>query len=267
MAGERNEVRYRLGLSCQMGGRRSNNEDNFFLNGVFKTLEEADHPTQLTASAVSCAAIAVCDGMGGEADGELAALEAVKCLHDWQERLCERAKETVDDCIREMNRLVCERQQERGCRMGTTLVLAVLNGRGGQIYHVGDSRAYRMSNGALEQLTEDHTAAQALLNMGLQPKSQREYSQLTQFIGIPEEEMLLEAGRREFELKAGDRLLLCSDGLSDTLEAERIREVLSSGEEPEEQALRLTRDAEELGGKDNVTALVLAPVFEPGEEG
>lgn len=249
-----------------MGGRRSNNEDNFYLNGAFKTLDEADHPTQLTASAVSCAAVAVCDGMGGEADGELAALEAAKCLHQWKERLTERV-ESVEECIREMNRRVCEKQKERGCRMGTTLVLAVLNGREGRVYHVGDSRAYRMSGGALEQLTEDHTAAQALLNMGLQPKSQREYSQLTQFIGIPEEEMLLEAGRRGFELKAGDRLLLCSDGLSDTLEAERILEVLSSGEEPEEQALRLTRDAEELGGKDNVTALVLAPVFETGEEG
>lgn len=215
----------------------------------------------LCGAAVETAVAAVCDGMGGEAFGEYAAWQAVTALAEWSERL--RLEEDLDGqvraCVRDMNRRICAEAARRGCRMGSTLVLAVLRGERADIYNIGDSRAYHFSRGELRRLSVDHTAAQALLSMGLKPSEKgREHNQLTQYLGIPESELLLEASHGWTQLGRGDRLLLCSDGLSDTLEEREIALVLSDGAPPEVQALRLTRHAERAGGRDNVTALVIA---------
>lgn len=257
MAGGSEPLRwqYRLGLSCQMGPRR-NNEDNFYFNGLYKTLELADKPMELSAVAEGSAVAAVCDGMGGESFGEYAAWSAAVALAE-----CARALDGEDQvraCIREMNRRICAEGARRQCRMGCTLALAVLLDGTAQVYNVGDSRIYHCAKGKLRRLSVDHTAAQELLNMGLSvPKGSRKYDQLTQYLGLPEEELLLEAHRAEAALETGDRLLLCSDGLTDAVQEEEITLVLSDGAPPDVQALRLTRRAERAGGKDNVTALVI----------
>lgn len=255
MAGRNEKVSYRLGLSCQMGLRRTNNEDNYYLNGRFKAMETADEPTLLTDRGTEWTLVAVCDGLGGQALGEQAAWKAVSTLQGWEERL--RKGKTLEVCVREINRAVVEEGERLGKNIGATMVLAVLRKGWVEIANVGDSRAYLYSGHTLRQLTPDHTVAGQLLRIGISlQKDDSKHHQLTQYLGIREEDMVLEPYCQRVPLGPGDRLLLCSDGLTDIVEDGEIARILAGEQSPEEQALLLGQAAERGGGWDNVTVLV-----------
>ncbi len=247
-----------------MGGGRSNNEDNYFLNGLYKPLDCADYPMLLSETACGSAIIAVCDGMGGEAYGEYAAWCAVSVLAKRSKSFAidNAMDELVNGCVREMNAEIWQKSKQRNCRMGSTIVLAIARGCEIDVYNIGDSRAYLFSKRGLVQLSQDHTAAQELIRMGINPPStKRTHNQLTQHLGIDESELILEPYHSKTTLEKGDRLLLCSDGLTSMLDNNEIAMILSSSLSPEVQALRLTKNAENHGAKDNVTAIVLSCVL------
>lgn len=257
MAGQSEGLSYRLGLSCQMGLCRTNNEDNYYWNGCFKKLEAVDEPVLLTDRGTEGTLAAVCDGMGGHELGERAAWRAVSALAGWEERL--GRGETLEACVRALNRAVVEEGARLGKDMGATLVLALLGRDRAELVNVGDSRAYLCSGRELRRLTVDHTVAERLRGIGISlDKESSKHHQLTQYLGIREEEMILEPFHCEVPLERGDRLLLCSDGLTDMVEEGEIARILSGGQPPEEQAGLLCRAAEQGGGRDNVTALVAA---------
>ena len=202
---------------------------------------------------------AVADGVGGFEAGEVASSIAVRVLKDLEPGA------PFEAAIQEANRqiLAVGGGDEKLSGMGTTLVAARFGGTQerpvAEIAHVGDSRAYLLRGGALRPLTEDHSLVAELVRSGDLTRDQAaEHPQknlITRALGAEEE---VEVDTAVLPVEAGDRILLCSDGLSDMVPEGLISEILAdSQEDPETPARRLLSAALDAGGTDNVTVVVV----------
>lgn len=146
------------------GRVRANNEDAYFFGGQYRTLEDLDRDTSMNSVFTAEGALfAVCDGVGGQLDGEIASCTAVKELRELRMTLRSLPfEEAIQPWVRRVNNLVCRETQGGGC----TLALWYLHEGGIHVAHVGDSRVYRCLNGQLVCLTRDHTRAELLLEAG-----------------------------------------------------------------------------------------------------
>lgn len=205
----------------------------------------------------------VADGMGGHNAGEVASSIAVTLIGALIEEHVgtgEITSEFVRDAVQHANRVILQKSVHRPAwsEMGTTLVLALLTGDHIVVAHVGDSRAYMVSNGVLEQLTEDHTFVAEWLKEGLITKEEaRSHAQrhgLTEALGVTDE-VEIEVSVRAWD--DGGCLLLCSDGLTDMIEDEEILDILMSSAEPRLACQRLVDLANEKGGRDNITVVLV----------
>ena len=199
---------------------------------------------------------AVADGMGGAQAGEVASRTAVEALS----RALDSGRK-LTDAAQEANLRVFAMAQDDPSRagMGTTLtVLRLLEGNErAELVHVGDSRAYLLRDGRLEQLTADHSLVGEMVREGKltadEAFSHPARSILSRVLGT---EPGVKLDRREIDLRAGDTLLLCSDGLSSALTDEVIQKRLQ-GATPRDAARRLVVEAKNQGGHDNITVVVL----------
>jgi len=201
----------------------------------------------------------VADVIGGFEAGEVASSIAVDVLKD----LAPSAP--LEGAIREANRriLAAARGDERFSGMGTTVVAMRFNGRReepvAEISHVGDSRAYLLRGGDLKPVTEDHSLVAELVRSGdLTRARASEHPQknlITRALGAEEE---VEVDTAVLPVEPGDRLVLCSDGLSDMVSEAKILDLLaSSADDPKKAARALVRAALDAGGLDNVTVVVV----------
>jgi protein phosphatase len=132
------------------------------------------------------------------------------------------------------------------------MVMAVVSKNHLKVYNLGDSRAYLLQKDTLRCLTKDHTTSI------IRPYSNQRSHSLSQYLGIPEEEFIIEPYCTDIELLAGDKILLSSDGLTDMLGEDTIKNILMEDMHPKGIAKKLLDAAIAEGGKDNITALVLA---------
>ena len=206
---------------------------------------------------------AVADGMGGHVGGEVAARVAVETLDQAFERT-----QTVDglrEAFSEANAAVWHESQSnsdlRG--MGTTLTaVALVNGPEGRdvlaLANVGDSRAYVFSGGEMTQVTDDHSLAEERMRHGeITEQEAAVHPQrhiLTRALGVSAE---VDADMWELELGTGDRVLLCSDGLTNEVGSDEIAGILGEVDDPGEAAQQLVEAANEHGGADNITVVVV----------
>jgi serine/threonine protein phosphatase PrpC len=196
----------------------------------------------------------VCDGMGGAQAGEVASGLAAETLAaavaDGQPLLA--AAEQANAAV--FQRASDDRDH---AGMGTTLTAVVLSGDTGHFVHIGDSRAYLLRAGALEQLSDDHSLVGEMMRDGRLSEEEAvlhpHRSILSRALGT---EALARIDEFEVDLQAGDVLLLCSDGLSGPVPADVIRKALGRAD-PEDAAAKLIAEARRLGGPDNITAVVL----------
>jgi serine/threonine protein phosphatase PrpC len=236
-------VRVRTAAVTDIGHVRERNEDRYLVSGPV---------------------VAVADGMGGHLGGEVAASLATHVLA----RLSERGEGSLADRVREANRVVFERsiQDRTVAGMGTTLTAAELVDGRARLAHVGDSRAYLFRDGELTRLTEDHTLVQQMVRAGELTSAQAEVHPhrniLTRVVGV---DPGVEVDELEIELRPGDRLLLCTDGLTNMLPDARIAQVLGEEDEPRAAAERLVAEANQAGGIDNIT-VVLVDLVEEGHD-
>ncbi|HUO47657.1 MAG TPA: Stp1/IreP family PP2C-type Ser/Thr phosphatase [Acidimicrobiales bacterium] len=213
---------------------------------------------------------AVADGMGGHVGGDVAARTAVEALaHRFN---IQPSPNGLVQAVRDANTAVWEKASAdpdlRG--MGTTMTaIGLVNtGEGDHLVlaNVGDSRAYRYRAGALEQLTQDHSVAEELVVRGELTPSQAEIHPhrhiLTRALGVGPD---VEVDVWEVVPRQGDRLLLCSDGLSNELSADDIVEVLDAGSDPQQAADDLVRQANVAGGNDNITVVVVDVLVGEGD--
>ncbi|MDO5633320.1 MAG: protein phosphatase 2C domain-containing protein [Micrococcus sp.] len=204
---------------------------------------------------------AVADGMGGHEAGEEASAAAVAAVREAAGELAEPSLEDVGALVSRAHEAV-ESQVRAGA--GTTLTLAACldsDAREWAVANVGDSRIYRRPAGEprLEQLTVDHSAVQMLVDAGeLTPAEARVHPRrnvITRALGSPEQ-LVVDVGT--LRLGAGDRLLLCSDGLTGELLDEEILALLDDSATPQAAVDVLVDAANWRGGRDNITAIVLA---------
>jgi PPM family protein phosphatase len=212
---------------------------------------------------------AVADGMGGAKAGEVASAVAVEAVEGARES-DQPAEAQLADIVRAANRriydLAVADESRRG--MGTTLTLAKVHGDEVSLAHVGDSRAYRMRDGELSQLTRDHSLVAELERSGQITAEAAEHhpqrSIITRALG-PEPDVEVDtytlAGRE------GDVFLICSDGLTSMISDEEVTSILRSAPSLDDAAEALIRSANQSGGKDNIT-VILFRLGEgvPGEE-
>ncbi|HWQ21332.1 MAG TPA: PP2C family serine/threonine-protein phosphatase [Clostridia bacterium] len=233
-----------------IGLQRRVNEDSFAVVQEGKEVE------------LQGACYVVCDGLGGAQAGEVASRTAVETfIAAWSSRelSAEDTKQRLRLAVHEANavvyRLSLSSEELNG--MGTTLVALVPHAGRAYVCNVGDSRCYRLREGVLTQLTEDHTMAADMVRQGLlDPAYTREVSErniLTRAVGTAPR---VEVDVVSDELSARDRYLLCSDGLWGTASESDLQAGLAGGS-PEEAAHRLVDLANTCGGPDNSTAVVV----------
>lgn len=217
------------------------------------------------AFVISPPLFAVADGMGGAKAGEIASRLAAAAVRE------ESGRVDVAELIREANRRVFERARDDASAsgMGTTMTVALVEGDQVTIGHVGDSRAYRLRDHELEQLTEDHSLVAELVRSGrLSPEEAESHPQrsvITRALGTEAE---VDVDTFSADAHPGDVFLLCSDGLTTMVDETRIVEVVDqSRDDLERAAKQLIADANRSGGEDNVTVICFEIVEDGAETG
>lgn len=239
-----------------IGRKRKHNEDSFVIDvgeGLF----------------------VVADGMGGHAAGEVAAKIAVDTIEEFITDTSQKMESTwpfqynhqwrfnsnrlavaVEKANERVISAVAKQPSLKG--MGTTLVGGIFNGNGMSLAHVGDSRAYRLRSGSLQRLTDDHSWVHEQIVTGILTEEEAKTHPLknvvTRALGggptvVPE--------LQEYDLQPGDHYLFCSDGLTTMLSDEEVAEVMSAGPDPESVCRELVGRANEKGGLDNITVIVI----------
>ena len=232
-------------MRTDTGRQRRDNEDNAF----------ARSPVFVVA-----------DGMGGAQAGEVASKIAIETFEKGlpdsgspEERLAERVREANHE-IHELSRTDRER-----AGMGTTLTAAYVDDTAVAIAHVGDSRAYLFRDGALERLTQDHSLVEELVRQRkLTPEQAAGHPQRSIITRALGPEASVEVDTWTYPVRAGDILLLCSDGLTTMISEDRVAEILRDAESLEGTADALIDAANEAGGRDNIT-VVLFRIEEVGD--
>jgi protein phosphatase len=202
------------------------------------------------------ALFAIADGMGGHVGGEVASWTAIEAL-----RAAIANGRAINDAIVQANGAVLERatQDPDLTGMGTTMTaVTVAGGRRLLIGHVGDSRAYFLHDGALRQLTEDHSLVGEMMREGrLTPEQAQSHPQraiVTRALGGDED---VQVDVYTLDVEAGDRLILCSDGLTDMVRERDIERIARDEPDPQRTAEKLVDAANVAGGVDNITVVVL----------
>ena len=200
---------------------------------------------------------AVADGMGGHAAGEVASEIAVRVLSELAPEHPDG--EALGRAIEEANRAVIQAAREgRGRQgMGTTMTAAMLEGERLVIAQVGDSRAYLLHQGKLQQLTRDHSLMADMIVAGqLTPEEARTHPQRSVITRALGSDAHLHPDIYEINVETGDRLLICSDGLSGMIFDDQIENTLRRVQDPQRCASQLVNEAIAAGGHDNVTVIV-----------
>jgi protein phosphatase len=217
---------------------------------------------------------AVADGMGGAQAGELASQIAAAAIEELSST-DGRGEEAVADLVRRANERVYRRATEdpAAAGMGTTATVALVDVRAGTIAigHVGDSRAYRLRDGVLEQLTADHSLVAELVRSGRLTEEEAvdhpHRSVITRALGTDPD---VDVDALTVEIAPGDLYLICSDGLTHMLPDADVLATATAGEgDPDRMAALLVEAANRAGGEDNITVIVFEIVDgdEPVDEG
>lgn len=202
---------------------------------------------------------AVADGMGGAQAGEVASRLTAAAFREYHEADDLAPDERLQAIIQEANRRIYERARTDAdvSGMGTTVTAALLTGGRVTLGHVGDSRAYRIRNGELEQLTDDHSLVADLMRSGrLTPEEAEGHPQrsvITRALGTDPE---VDVDTLAVEAEPGDLFLLCSDGLTTMVADEDILGIIDAAPTLDDAAKELVRAANTGGGEDNVTVVL-----------
>jgi len=261
------------------GKVRQSNEDQFLIAELSKRMRvwQTSLPEpQLQVGEDRAHLFLVADGMGGHRAGERASAIAVAAIEQFTlntfrwffavdspgaQKVLAQFQSALSQADAKILEEASEHPELHG--MGTTLTMAFQLGAQLCIVHVGDSRAYLYRAGELHQLTRDHTVVAELVRAGtLQPDQVAVHPLrhvITNVVGGPTLGVKVEA--RAFEVQAGDRLLLCSDGLTEMVKNDAIARTLDAESEPEAAAKALLALANDGGGRDNISIVIVR--FDP----
>ncbi|BCV87496.1 protein-serine/threonine phosphatase PrpC [Bacillus subtilis] len=248
-------------LKTDTGKIRQHNEDDA---GIFKGKDEF-------------ILAVVADGMGGHLAGDVASKMAVKAMGEkWNEAETiptapsECEKWLIEQILSVNSKIYDHAQAHEECQgIGTTIVCALFTGKTVSVAHIGDSRCYLLQDDDFVQVTEDHSLVNELVRTGEISREDAEHhprkNVLTKALGT---DQLVSIDTRSFDIEPGDKLLLCSDGLTNKVEGTELKDILQSDSAPQEKVNLLVDKANQNGGEDNITAVLLelALQVEEGED-
>ncbi len=268
-------LKLRVGVVSVRGNYRDHNEDNFYVPGRRSVRHDSGTESHSDMPALTMEPsnlFIVADGMGGQQAGEQASLMAIDLIpRAIQKRLTleesdpGKIKEAIREAVAEVNQeiLGSSGAVTEFSNMGTTVVLAQFRCDRVYVTGIGDSRAYRLRDGRLEQLTKDHSLADALLDAGTITADELANHKFKNVLylylgskdarGGPEEV-------RGLDVRPGDRLLLASDGLTGVVPDKDLSHILGSVDDPQRAAVMLKDLALANDSKDNVTCLIIHAV-------
>ena len=205
----------------------------------------------------------VADGMGGHAGGEEASRIATEIIYNYLQQNWDSPLEStvlLKEAVTKANEGIVKDQRQNPQRgdMGTTVVVLIFRDEQPMCAHVGDSRLYRLRGSSLEQITEDHTWVGLALKKGEIDAEQAKFHPwrhvLSQCLG---REDLQHIDIQGFEVQPSDRLLICSDGLTEEVTDEQIETALTNLQSCQETAQQLIDAAKAAGGSDNITIVIV----------
>jgi serine/threonine protein phosphatase PrpC len=265
------------------GRVRETNQDQFLIARLYKSMSVAATTLLLEPQLqgkVQGQVLLVADGMGGHAAGEKASRLAIGHLirqlldqvqwflqseenggdEDRENRFMEGLRQLLRATHAQILDESARNATDRG--MGTTLTMAHIVWPRLYVAHVGDSRCYLIRDAVAEQLTTDHTLARQMVESGgLKPEDEADsrWSNVLWNVlgGFTEGELVTEV--RRVDLQVGDTIVLCSDGLHRYVDSDRLAEIVSATESPQEASQRLIEIANDAGGEDNITVVVARP--------
>jgi protein phosphatase len=234
----------RSAAASDVGRRRENNQDS---------------------AVTSPRMLAVADGMGGHAHGEVASAVAVAALRDLDTRLrgtdlaqvdlLAVLREAIEEAAARLTELAQQNPDLRGT--GTTVVALLVDGTRIGVLHLGDSRAYLLRDGELHRLTRDHTLVQSLVDEGrISEEEAASHPRRSWLVKTLQDSSAPEPDLFHLEGRPGDRYLVCSDGATAVLDDQQLREVLATVADPDAAVAQIIAAANAGGGPDNITCIV-----------
>jgi PPM family protein phosphatase len=222
-------------------------------------------PINQDSAVMSPRLLAVADGMGGHAHGEVASSVAISALLDLDEQLrgvdltevdlLAALHAAINSAADRLTELAHQNPELRGT--GTTVVALLVDGLRIGVLHIGDSRAYLLRDGQLHQLTRDHTLVQSLVDEGrISEAEAATHPRRSWLVKTLQDSSVPEPDLFALEGLPGDRFLICSDGVTAVLDDAAIRDILAGDPEPEHVVARLIELANSGGGPDNITCVV-----------
>lgn len=250
---DKDVITHAFGWQLDKGKQRADNQDSLGAAKVKMVSEDADRSIGLYM---------VADGIGGMAEGGKASKIAIETAmqevmnHINQQDDAEQISTWLKAAAHMAHRAI-RLQQTKKDSQGTTLVMAAVIEDTVFIVNIGDSRAYLIQNGEMRQVTRDHTLAQAFVEQGIikpEEADEHPYSHvLSQALGVDE----IEGDTYIENVRAGDSLLLCSDGLYGSVPADEMRDTILNAESPQDASELLAQAANEAGGRDNIAVIVV----------
>lgn len=263
-----------IGALTHRGRVRTNNEDQFAV--VRRTRSGTVLASSLAAEDLQVAKVqhawllAVADGLGGHASGEIASATAIRTIIDFASGMSSWIMRPADGDLREdfvarvdlyANAIQQEMQKQSAINptlagMATTMTAAYIFDNMAMVVNVGDSRSYLIRPKEIHQITRDHTVAQEMRERGYSHDMTRPYrSMVTRTFSTDGDPVSVDLFRLTVE--AGDQLLLCTDGLTDMLSDDAILEIANAGTSAKNSCEQLVTAALNNGGRDNVTAVLV----------
>jgi protein phosphatase len=262
-----------------VGMVREHNEDNFLIADLTQQIRSMKPEVRTHVVGPRGTLFAVCDGMGGAAAGEVASQMAVDTIHDLvqngpppenRDQFAHRMTMAINEAGARIFLAAKSNRAQRG--MGTTSTVAGVFGKTLFVGQVGDSRAYMVRNSKIKQLSKDQSLVSKLIEAGQLTEAEAESYEhshiILQALGTSD---AVSVDLSFMDIRKGDCVLLCSDGLSGLVTSEQMREVLTTTDEPMDACKKLTDLANAAGGHDNVTVIVArfdgdVPVPGPDDE-
>jgi protein phosphatase len=264
---------YGFGLTDQ-GRVRTSNQDQFLIAELAKSMLVVQSSLSMPSTQYGDERghlLVVADGMGGHAGGEQASALAVGSIEDFALNTLKwflhveggEGQTVLADLQAAMRGADARVFQEAAYHpelrgMGTTVTMAYILGATLFVIHVGDTRCYLLRAGQLHRLTRDHTVAQDLVESGAMAPEVAAKSQFSHIVtnAVGGSSQGLQAEVHKLELAPGDQLLLCSDGMTDMVPDERIAAALREEPDPAAACSRLVMEANDAGGRDNITVVI-----------
>jgi len=249
------------GRLSHVGQVRELNEDSLLTLELSRVRQSISTPVGLYV---------VADGMGGHQGGEVASAVCIQSIAQQilktvlapalsQEPLDGDVLETVlREAVQVANKQIHDQRRSMGTDMGTTVVMALVVGDRAYVANVGDSRAYLVDSRSIKQITVDHSLIQRLIDLGqLTPEGAKTHPQRSAIYRVLGDKPAVDVDTFVQPLRPGQRLLLCSDGLSGMLEDDRIQQIVVTTPDPQTACTALVEAANGAGGGDNVTVIVV----------